>query len=279
MEVIETIKELQEKVGRLRSESVGLVHARGPLHKGHEMLIQKARRENFIVIVSHIVVPREFESLEIYKRYPKSSDADKAIASLAGADFFFEPDVDEFERGATVQIRLVDTLKDELKGKDRPRYYEQFTTTFVKLLNITRAGNFYICDKDLQKIYFAKAAIHQLAYPCRVNVYPALRDENHLFLGAQTNLLRNDERKQATKLYPILLKAQKMHHNGVKNVKRLKWQVEYDISRLYLCKLLFVEILEMERLRRIEMLIEDAVLMIGVQVGKAQLYDYVILPK
>lgn len=278
MEIVTTIQDLQEKIERLRNGSVGLVHARGPLHEGHKMLIQQARTENFIVVVSHIVVPREFEDSETYKRYPKKSTTDKAIASLAGTDFFFEPAVEEFERGATVQIKLKDSLKDELKGENRPSYYEQFITTFVKLLNITRAKRFYISDKDLQKIYFAKAVVSQLVYPCEIKVFPALRDVNHLFLGAQTELLKGDERKQASKLYFILQKAQKMYQKGIKNVKRLKWQVENDISKLYLCRLMFIEILEPDRLKRIEMLTsEDAILMIGVKVGRAQLYDYVIL--
>lgn len=277
MEVVTTIQELQKKIERLRNGSVGLVHARGPLHEGHKMLIQQARLENFIVIVSHIVVPREFEDNETYKRYPKKSDDDKAIASLAGTDFFFEPEVEEFERGSTVQIELKDSLKDELKGQNRPRYYEQFITTFVKLLNITRAKRFYISDKDLQKIYFAKAVVRQLVYPCEIKVLHALRDESQLLLGAQTALLKGDERKQAARLYTILQKAKYTYRKGVRNVRKIKWQVENDISKLYLCRLMFIEILEPERLKRIEMLTDDAILMIGVRVGKAQLYDYVVL--
>ena len=278
MEIIDHIKTMEEKLERMGNPSVGLICTKGALHEGHRQLIETARKENFIVILANILVPREFESMELYDGYPVSSLQDEEMASLAGVDFFFKPSNSEFENNEMlISIKLNTPLNTELNSQGRPGYYENRLTTLVKLLNIVRPKNLYMSDKDIQMLWLAKNLLSQLQYPCNVRAIPAVRDENGMFLSGKTHLLKEDERKQAAEVYKILCKVQLAYQKGMFSSQKLKWRVESEMSRLYLCHLEFAEVVETERLRKIETITGEAIMMVGIQVGKLRLYDWIKL--
>lgn len=280
MEVIKDIGILKGKLERLGKNSVGLIYTKGALHDGHRTLIQAARKENFLVILANVLMPQDLEGMATYEDYPRSTAKDEELASLAGADFFFKPDPKLLESDdALVSIRLGTPLAEELNGQDRPNYYENKLMTIVKLLNIIEPKNFYMSDKDIQEIYFVEQLLKQFKYDCRVKVLPAVRDENQVLLGVSNIFLKTDESKQVAEIYKVLLKAQAAYEKGMFSSRKLKWHIENELSKLYLCKLIFVEIVEPERLRKIETITDEAIIMIGLRVGKINMYDHIILNK
>ena len=54
MEIIKTVARLQDVVkdAREKGKTIGLVPTMGALHAGHRSLVERARRENDVVIVS-----------------------------------------------------------------------------------------------------------------------------------------------------------------------------------------------------------------------------------
>lgn len=292
MEIIKDIKTLREqieKIERIENQlnddsmkkfSIGLVHTKGPLHEGHRQLIQAARKENYLVVVSNILVPREFNNIESYELYPRTTEEDKSLASLAGADFFFEPELEEFEgRNQWIGVKLNEALKDELNGQDRPGYYEEKLTTLIKMLNIIQPTKLYMSDKDLQQVYFTDMLLKQLQYDCELKVLPVVRDEDNMPLGVKAEVLKADERKQLIEFYKVFAKAQNAYTRGMVSSRRIKWHVENEMGKLYLCQLRFAEVLEPERLRKIETITDEAILMIGISVGRLRICDYIRLEK
>jgi pantoate ligase/cytidylate kinase len=71
----------------------------GALHAGHFSLIQRARRENKIVVVSIFVNPLQFGPSEDLQRYPRSLEQDRALCEAAGVDVIFAPSVEEMGVG------------------------------------------------------------------------------------------------------------------------------------------------------------------------------------
>lgn len=280
MELIKDIYLLREKINRIGKDSVGLIHTKGKLHEGHRRLIEAARKDNVLVIVSNILVPREFNSLEAYDLYPKCTQNDLELASHAGADFFFSPELEAFEAGEQLMgIHLSSPLKGEMNGLGRPHYYDEKLTTLVKVLNIVRPNRMYMSDRDLQFIYFTSNLLSQFQYRCELKILPAVRDEDNLFLSGKKCVLKGDEKRQVKELSKIFAKAQTAVERGMLSARKLKWHVENEMAKLYLCKLEFVEIVEPERLRKIETITDVAILILGVRVGKIRICDYTYLKK
>ena len=116
--------------------------------------------------------------------------------------------------------------------------------------------------------------LKQLRYDCKLRVLPVVRDEENMALGIKEGLLKEDERKQVLELAKIFLKAQTAYKRGMVSSRKIKWHVENEVSKLYLCELEFVELVEPERLRKIETITEEAILMIGIRVGQVRICDY-----
>ena len=67
----------------------------GALHAGHLALIEAARAECDLVVLSLFVNPAQFDQDADLEAYPRDEERDAAIAADAGVDVLFAPDPDE----------------------------------------------------------------------------------------------------------------------------------------------------------------------------------------
>ena len=96
MRVVQKTKELREALASC--SGVGLVPTMGALHAGHEKLIEIARRESRVLVVSIFVNPLQFGPREDYGRYPRPIDQDLEACKRLGVDFVFTPAVEKLGR-------------------------------------------------------------------------------------------------------------------------------------------------------------------------------------
>ena len=96
MEILRTVDALRRAVEKARGEglSIGLVPTMGALHRGHMSLVERARRECDVVVVSIFVNPTQFNNPDDLLTYPRTEQADCAMLEAAGADIAFVPSSD-----------------------------------------------------------------------------------------------------------------------------------------------------------------------------------------
>ena len=67
----------------------------GALHAGHKRLIDVARGECDVVIVSIFVNPLQFDRKDDLEKYPRTLEADVALCAASGVDVVFAPSAAE----------------------------------------------------------------------------------------------------------------------------------------------------------------------------------------
>ena len=73
------------------SARIGFVPTMGNLHHGHASLLQRARDENDISILSIFVNQTQFNNTNDYAQYPKTIQQDIEIATSIGTDYILMP--------------------------------------------------------------------------------------------------------------------------------------------------------------------------------------------
>src|SRR6266568_4860937 len=119
--VLETAGAMLEASRRWRVEgrSIGLVPTMGALHAGHLSLVELARGENDIVVVSIFVNPIQFGPGEDFERYPRDVARDTGMLARAEVDAIYEPPVEVMYRHDSTTRVHVGAVAEPLEGETR----------------------------------------------------------------------------------------------------------------------------------------------------------------
>jgi pantoate--beta-alanine ligase len=215
MEILRTVAELRRwsrsarfavpQVSILRlgngGNTIGLVPTMGALHRGHASLIRAARATCTQVAVSLFVNPTQFGPNEDYTRYPRSFDADCALAEAEGADVLFVPSVEElYPNGPDSTSVQVPALSDGLDGQSRPDHFRGVATVVAKLLIAAEPDRAFFGQKDAAQVAVLRRMVTDLRLGTEIVVCPIVRDADGLALSSRNAYLMPGERAQALTL-------------------------------------------------------------------------------
>src|SRR5690625_3657918 len=93
MKIIRSVQTMEKEIALQTNKSIGFVPTMGYLHEGHLALVEAAREENHLVIMSIFVNPLQFGPHEDFERYPRNEEKDAQIAQEKGVDILFIPTV------------------------------------------------------------------------------------------------------------------------------------------------------------------------------------------
>jgi len=245
----------------------------GALHKAHGELIRVARDaagEDGEVAVSIFVNPLQFEPGSDYQRYPRPQKADEEFCRDAAVDLLFRPSAEEIY--ATDRSTFVEetSLSSTLEGKSRPGHFRGVCTVVAKLFNILAPDAAVFGEKDFQQLAVVRRMVRDLNFKIDIIAVPTVRDEDGLACSSRNQYLNSDERKQATVLNKALLAAKNAGQKSANDVVALAKRV---INEGHLARIDYVEVVDAETLKPVEMVGTNSVLLLAVFFGKTRLID------
>lgn len=215
MRTSRTIAELETGLeARGAGPEIGLVPTMGALHAGHRALVEAARGECDLVVLSIFVNPAQFGPEEDFERYPRDEANDARLAAEWGVDDLFAPAVGElYPEGFETWVD-VGAAGRGLEGEVRPGHFRGVATVCLKLFNIVRPRRAYFGQKDAQQAEVVKRLVRDLNVPLEVRVIPTVRDGDGLAVSSRNAYLSADERAAALTLPRALLAGADAHRRG-----------------------------------------------------------------
>jgi pantoate--beta-alanine ligase len=195
----------------------------GYLHDGHLSLIEAARRQADLVVVSLFVNPTQFNDAADLDAYPRDEQRDAGLAQDAGADLLFAPPLHEiYPPGFSTQVRVDGPLTDTLEGAHRGAdHFHGVTTVVTKLLNMVGPDLALFGQKDAQQALVIRRLAADLDLPTRVEVAPTVREPDGLALSSRNVRLAAEDRRRALALSRALRAAEGTLASGTRDADAL----------------------------------------------------------
>lgn len=206
MEVINSVKKLQERVGALKAQGqkVGLVPTMGALHAGHKSLIDRSCRENDVTVVSVFVNPTQFNNPNDLATYPRTEEADCRLLEEAGVTLAFIPTVEEMYPEPDTRTFDLGPVAEVMEGPMRPGHFNGVAQIVSKLFDIVKPHKAYFGEKDFQQIAVIRRMVELLGMDVEIVACPIVREADGLALSSRNVRLTPAGRAVAPAIHKIL---------------------------------------------------------------------------
>lgn len=224
MKIIRTVEELKSVVGALKAEgkSVGLVPTMGALHDGHVSLMEKARGDNDVVVVSVFVNPTQFNNPDDLRTYPRTEEADCARMRDAGVDIAFIPSVEEIYPEPDNRVFDLGKVAEVMEGAMRPGHFNGVAQIVSKLFRMVEPTRAYFGEKDFQQIAVIRRMVEIEGFKnLEIVDCPIKRETDGLALSSRNVRLTPHQREIAPNIHRIMVESLDMARDcSVEEVKR-----------------------------------------------------------
>ncbi|MFA6358135.1 MAG: pantoate--beta-alanine ligase [Candidatus Omnitrophota bacterium] len=259
-----------------KGKSIGFVPTMGALHAGHLSLINQARKDNDIVIVSIFVNPAQFGPKEDLRKYPRMLNSDLVLCSKAGVDFVFFPSVKSiYPKGYSTYV-FVEDLSNLLCGLSRPGHFRGVATIIAKFLNIIGPCMLYLGQKDAQQAVIVKKMVEDLNFPVKVKIMPIVRQDDGLALSSRNIYLTDKQKVDAVVLSKALGLAKLLFKGGIRDTARIISRMSQLISKKQ-AKVDYISIVDLKKLEKIRKINQDCLIILAVKFGNTRLIDNLVI--
>lgn len=276
MQTIETKSKLREVVknARAQGKAIGFVPTMGYLHQGHLSLMQRARKENDLVVVSIFVNPTQFGPNEDLEAYPRDVESDKALMIHENVDIAFFPGVEElYPQGYTTYVEVEGPMSQTLCSESRPTHFRGVTTIVTKLFHLVAPDRAYFGQKDAQQAAIIRQMTKDLDFDLKVVVCPTVREADGLAMSSRNAYLSSRQRADAVVLPKSLFEARDMIENGERRADRVIKRIQARIDEVPGVKIDYTAVVNAQTLADIETLQDDILIAAAIIIGSTRLID------
>ena len=232
---------------KINSHTIGLTATMGALHEGHISLIKESKKKCDISICSIFINPKQFNNLNDFIKYPKTTESDLKLLEESKCDIVYMPKSEDlYEKNEKTIKYEFNNLEKYLEGKYRPNHFNGVAMIIEKLFKLIRPTHAFFGEKDLQQLLIIKQLVKKNGIDIRIVGCPTIRDKQGLAMSSRNKLLSRNDQTYSAKIYQQLLKCKKnytktslrdLKKNAINNLsKSKKIEVEYldfvDITTL-----------------------------------------------
>lgn len=286
MKVFNFIVDIQRFVEEKRNEGlkIGFVPTMGALHEGHLSLINRAKKENDIVVCSVFVNPIQFNNPADLEKYPRTPERDIEKLEQAGCDAVFMPSAEEMYPEKVEDHYDFGELERVMEGACRPGHFNGVAIVVRKLFEIVTPDRAYFGEKDFQQLAIINKMVRDLNMKLEIVPCPIVRENDGLAMSSRNVRLNETERAIAPKIFATLNDvASKIDATGVTSLQDSMSPAEmksYALSKYSEIKefdVEYVEITDEINLKSIENWneCEHARIFVALQLGPVRLIDNV----
>jgi pantoate--beta-alanine ligase len=215
---------------RQAGKSVGLVPTMGALHEGHLTLLETARTECDVSIVSIFVNPTQFSPQEDFRSYPRDLQRDLELLGRIGCDIVFAPTENGVYTPTHATFVDVGPIGQMLEGEFRPTHFRGVATIVLKLFQLAPADRAYFGRKDYQQSIVVRQMVADLNVPIDVRVCATIREPDGLAMSSRNVYLSTDDRRRAAALSKALRLAEKLANDGERDVATIRRLMQQEID-------------------------------------------------
>ena len=250
MKIVTSVQDLRSELSQVDAAQVGFVPTMGALHSGHISLVERARRECGVVVVSVFVNPTQFNDPNDLKNYPRTPEADAEMLRAAGVDVVFMPSVEEMYPTPDTRVFDFGNIDKVMEGATRPGHFNGVAQVVSRLFDMVRPAKAYFGEKDFQQIAVIRAMVAQLALTVEIIPCPIVRDVDGLALSSRNTLLTPEYRAAAPDICAALRKGAAAV--GEKSPAEVEALIAENIERGGLLRVIYVQIVDGTSLERVD---------------------------
>lgn len=272
--VVASIAALRDALAHVRRTGpVGLVPTMGALHAGHLALIDRARAECGVTVVSIFVNPLQFDRDDDLHRYPRTLDADVTACGAHGVDLVFAPTAEEIYPEAPQCTVDVGRLADHVCGKFRPGHFRGVATVVLKLFQLVQPDRAYFGEKDAQQLAIVRRMVRDFNVPVTLVGIPTVREADGLALSSRNARLTPGERRVAASLFAVLREAHRRIAAGATDPDAVKAAASALIGGQENVELEYLELVDPDDLQPVAAVTGPVLAAGAMWVGSTRLID------
>ncbi|NEQ67202.1 MAG: bifunctional pantoate--beta-alanine ligase/(d)CMP kinase, partial [Symploca sp. SIO2D2] len=264
-----------------QNQEVGFVPTMGSLHIGHLSLIERARQDNAIVVVSIFVNPLQFAPTEDFQEYPRQLDKDRQLCEQVGVDVIFAPSTEEMlppnPLNDNTQVIPPIEMISGLCGCSRPNFFQGVAAIVTKLLNLVKPQRAYFGQKDAQQLAVIQRLVADLDLGVEIVPCPIVREESGLACSSRNQYLTESQKSQASLIYRALQQAQKSFQAGHRNCANLIEVVKAELAPTKDIQVEYVELVDPATMIPLTQVDKVGLLAIAALLGSTRLIDNLLL--
>ncbi len=274
MLVFSSVDALKGLLEKKRPASLGFVPTMGALHEGHLKLVDTAKEQNDLVIVSIFVNPAQFNNKNDLLRYPRNLEKDLEMLKERGCDIVFAPTEEEIYPPEYKEPDLqLGVLEDVMEGQFRPGHFKGVVMVVKRLFEIISPDKAYFGQKDFQQVAVVRQlnAVYELVP--EIIACPTVREDSGLAMSSRNELLSEDEKRQAAIIFKTLVALRSRAATQIDPQSLKEWAVK-NIEENSTLKPEYVEIVKESTLEPLSKFNgSPAVACIAAWAGKVRLID------